>query len=485
MGCVRRPIAVAGACLLAACGRLGYAAIAVETVDADAAGDADRFDAVDARDSHEDAGLDADESEPDVGDSDGGDSDAADSGAAMCVAEDSCAVVGTCDSLGVCNGAPTSFFYAADGQSDDGFGLAIERSGSRVVIGAPGGDSGGQNTGVAYVYDVVGGSLSFVAKLTPSVVETRYFGCAVATDGDRIAVGAYTNATTRMGSVFVFDRQGDGSYIETRIDDTVANGTFGLAVALEGDRLVIGATDTSLETGAYGAAYVYERQGDGTWVRDATFSEVGGDDFGYAVSLRGDHVAVGSLWDTVRDREMGAVRVYERIASGWSLAAMLNSEASDDSDATGDRVRIDDSRVVSGAIYHSELDGSGGALLVWDRVGAGFSFAQKLVDLEPGGDDFGAGLWLEPERILATGYGPVSVDLRVSIFRRREGAFVQTGRVTIAGAARSAFNSFFGGGLIDPPVVVAGDLALVGLHAATNAGGARTGAAALVDVTGL
>jgi hypothetical protein len=112
----------------------------------------------------------------------------------------------------------------------------------------------------------------------------------------------------------VFERQGDGSWLEVdklNASDGAADDRFGGSVSLSGTRALVGAEFDDDLGDLSGSAYVFERQGDGSWleVHKLTASDgAAGDKFGTA-SLSGDRALVGAR---VHD-DMGSAYVYDNL----------------------------------------------------------------------------------------------------------------------------------------------------------------------------
>lgn len=104
------------------------------------------------------------------------------------------------------------------------------------------------------------------------------------------------------------------------------NEKFGCSVAIDGDWLAVGASDSTLGAmRSTGAVHLF-RNDNGTWVyRQSLFQEnpLAYQAFGNAVALRGDTLAVGS-WGT--NRFGGRVFVYNLAANGiWTLTTTLDA----------------------------------------------------------------------------------------------------------------------------------------------------------------
>jgi hypothetical protein len=175
-----------------------------------------------------------------------------------------------------------------------GSGLALE--GTTLVVGAHGDNK-------AYIYEYAEGDWVSVGTLAPpapsSPTLSDLFGWAVAISGNRISVGA-PGRYAGQGAVFVFERSAGGWAQATRTEitgsQTVADDNFGYSVALEGDRLVVGAPSRDL--GNNGAVYVFTRDtSQFGWGQPAKLQgspSTAYDSFGYSVALRGSYILVGS-----------------------------------------------------------------------------------------------------------------------------------------------------------------------------------------------
>ena len=128
------------------------------------------------------------------------------------------------------------------------------------------------------------------------------FGLAVAISGDRVLVGAWGNDDGGLqdsGSAYLYDKAGVGAWsltVKLVADDAVANDRFGFSVGLSGDTALIGAYANDAGTGK---AYVYEATGGGAWPLAAKLVAADAepvDQFGWAVAVAVDRH--GALDDT-------------------------------------------------------------------------------------------------------------------------------------------------------------------------------------------
>ncbi len=152
------------------------------------------------------------------------------------------------------------------GEGEDDFAGALAIDGTRIVVGAMFDDESAEDAGAAYVfhYDIDTAAWVEEGKLIPSDAEEGlWFGAAVATEGNRIAVSASSNNLVD-GAVYVF-RLDDGEWVEAQkllpSDDQgrwPSGSGFGDAVAVDSGLVVVGAPGAENENGARtGAIYIY------------------------------------------------------------------------------------------------------------------------------------------------------------------------------------------------------------------------------------
>jgi hypothetical protein len=195
-------------------------------------------------------------------------------------------------------------------------GMCVEIDGDTAVAGAPFGSSGQ----AAYVFVRSGTTWTQQAKLTPSVASA--FGNAVAIHGDRVLVGAASDSGGGwLGSVFFFTRSGTSWSEEDKVPGLSGSDNFGNAVDLYGDVAIVGEylADPG-GAGNAGLAHFLVNTG-GDWEIQATVfeqSDVDSEDqFGAGVALHGDSAVVGAPSDNWTNivgnttHDIGAATFYD------------------------------------------------------------------------------------------------------------------------------------------------------------------------------
>ncbi len=189
---------------------------------------------------------------------------------------------------------------AAGGAAGDRFGAAVATRSSRALIGAPARSSG---AGAAYIFRNTSGSWSQAVSLASGEAGAIGFGTSVALSNTLVGDWAFVGApeSAQSGAAFVYLRATDTSWpFEARLvaSDIAAGDAFGAALSAADDRVIVGSPLSSVRgIEDAGSARVFRRMASGSWqegskLAAATGSSLGG--FASAVALAGERVMVGA-----------------------------------------------------------------------------------------------------------------------------------------------------------------------------------------------
>lgn len=218
-----------------------------------------------------------------------------------------------------------AYLKASNTHAEDRFGQAVAASGDTVVVGAPEesgaaiGIDGDQtvrkapntvSSGAVYVFTRKGGKWSQQAYVKASSPHADSFGRAVAISGDTLVVGSSwdrpgTKDGLEKGVAYVFVRNGAVWTQQARLrpaNPGIAS-DFANSVAISGDTIVVGGRHETVDQA--GAAFVFTRTGT-EWTQQAALAAVppmSGDGFGASVTISADTVAVGAPREQIA-REM-------------------------------------------------------------------------------------------------------------------------------------------------------------------------------------
>jgi Tol biopolymer transport system component len=211
---------------------------------------------------------------------------------------------------------------APGGAADREFGRAVAIAGDVALVGAPNDHDDTQTPGVVYVFTRAGATWSPAGSFAPDdSAGGDNFGCAIDFDGQTAVVGACKayGMPSGPGLAYVFVRQGNNFVQQAKLIADVNGLPLEVDdVALQGDRVVLGASDAAKVAGVWtGAAFVYERQGT-SWTNAQTLYAEDGQDqdgFGGAVALSADALLVGARDKNVLNNEdQGAVYAFTPIS---------------------------------------------------------------------------------------------------------------------------------------------------------------------------
>ena len=223
---------------------------------------------------------------------------------------------------------------ADDASVKNRFGWDCAVSENTIVVGAPLAAAPARLSGAAYVFKRQGDAWAQVAKVVPDDGDGGDgFGISVDVSKSRIIVGANKDENEAKkrgsGSVYIFSGVGDVYTQEAKLtaDELQEGAGFGLSVALDVNRALVGAPSTDTKRGDdSGAAYAFLKVG-ADWVLQArVIPEKGpkegqgltsGDNMGSAVALDGqfgrnfNFAAIGVQWDHQEGDDNGSVYIFD------------------------------------------------------------------------------------------------------------------------------------------------------------------------------
>jgi hypothetical protein len=304
-----------------------------------------------------------------------------------------------------------------------GNAIALSEDGETLVVGAfwdqPPELTPNARQGLVYVFERDGTTWSQKTILAADDGDDgHFFGTSVAISGDTIVVGApgqgLTDQNLGPGAAYVFDRDAQGDWTQTTMLQASNPGPddkFGREVAIDGDTIVVGApgedskariidgAEDSDEALQSGAAYVFERDAQGSWTQSTYLKAANAgqeDAYGSSVGISGDTIAVGSRYDDSDSTgvdadasnndldDAGSVFVYTRDGQSWAQQAYIKASNAGNGDQFGYKVSLaGDTLAVSAPGERSDATGVGGdqnrdvlrtgAVYVFTRAGTSWS----------------------------------------------------------------------------------------------------------------
>jgi hypothetical protein len=314
---------------------------------------------------------------------------------------------------------PQADLYAPSPANGDRYGACVAISGDTAVVGAPQDDLVSMvamlpDAGRVYVYVRSGETWTLQAELvSPQVEAGAQFGKSVAIQGDTIVVGEpYQNVSTYddAGRAYVFQRTGttwsSGYALAPQTDHD--SDWFGMAVDIDGDRIVVGAPndDTQDEGLNNGRIYVYDRLTGGVWFRRTeTLVDVSADQddrLGSVVAISGTTIMTNAGDEP--DLGFKAVLPFELVGTTWAPvdSERLSAPSPAVGDGFGGPIALEGNTVIVGSMERTigTIDYAGSAYVFRDP-GTGWAYTQTLTSPVPTSQEmYGSGVALSGNRAL-------------------------------------------------------------------------------------
>ncbi len=284
-----------------------------------------------------------------------------------------------------------AYGFAASMAGDDGqrdhYGISVGLTDSWAFSGADWDNQAGNAAGAAYAMErTLDGSWVVNRKLLPDP-EAGYFGCSMAAAGGVVVVGSraeHAGGIGTSGAAYVYEYEIGLGWVEVVklvAADPGVGDQFGVSVATDGQRIVVGAPHHYHQHSgqSVGAAYLWERDIGGDWIYvTELLPDDGeqGDYFGWSVAVNENSVAVGAPHEDENGSSSGAVYLFHRnepTPDGWGQRAKLM--AGDASDQVGWSVAVGD-WILTGAPFYDGAGVAAGAVVGFDRETGSWMFTE-------------------------------------------------------------------------------------------------------------
>lgn len=272
-----------------------------------------------------------------------------------------------------------TLFVAAPLSAQFGGPLAV--SGDQILVGV----SGNQTlSGIVYAFRDVNGTWTEVEQIRVTDVARAPdgFGRSIAADGSILVAGAPIEA-----AAYLFEREADGSWAESnRLDGAVGSG-FGAAVAMTGTHLIVSAPGESA-----GMVYVYDRS---SMANPMTVTAPEGVTSGFGASLAtdGTHLLVGTA-----GQRGASASIFAYALDGLEAQGQLVADGLPERSGYGSALAVHDGVAYVGA---SGYDARVGAVFVFELGDDGWEASSPLRPIVAARNtQFGAALAASDEGVL-------------------------------------------------------------------------------------
>ncbi|MBN2295185.1 MAG: hypothetical protein JXM70_22335 [Pirellulales bacterium] len=226
--------------------------------------------------------------------------------------------------------------------ANDLFGASGDIDGDRLLLAAPGADS-------AYVFSRSGDTWDSGVALSGGSIQDP-LGLAI--DDNLVAVGNY--GTNPHVDLWKYNQSSGQWDFDTSIANPGANDNLlGTAIDISGNTMVVSARQESVG-GSSGAGAVYVFSYDNiaeNWNLQQTIENPfpnTNDEFGYDLAINGDRLVVGAPRDDTEESDAGAAYVYIRSDSTWTLDETFTAETPEAGKWFGEIVDLSEDVLLAG-----------------------------------------------------------------------------------------------------------------------------------------
>ena len=240
--------------------------------------------------------------------------------------------------------SPTeSIVRASDAAASDFYGgsVAISGDGNYAIAGAERNDDGTTDTGSAYILTRSGSTWTQQAKITAGdIVANDYFGRAASMNSDGTYAVIGKPRISGVGQAYIFVRSGSTWTQQQKLTQNGSSDMFGNSVSIssDGNYAAIGAHQA--DGSGRGAVYIYSRSGS-TWTMQQKLTSSDRTDFdrfAYSVSINSDgtYVIATAYGDADNGTNSGSAYIFTRSGSTWTQQAKIKpSDGSANADFGG------------------------------------------------------------------------------------------------------------------------------------------------------
>lgn len=256
-------------------------------------------------------------------------------------------------------------FYSSNGSTIKQFGYTVALSDTHAMVTAI--QQGSGRSGVVFIFKQSGDDWVQEAEIINSdLLANDEFGSAISLSEDYAIIGSQGMGAGHEGAVYIYRYDGMNSWdLETTIVPESDNKSayFGASLDFSDNYLIIGDYEHGRNKEGYAVIYYVDVE-DGIWTKQEKL--VGGLNtrssfYAQSVAISNEYAAVGAPQENdpniKKNRNSGAVYVYQRSLTHWTPQVKLTAEESVKNELFGSSVAIYDDYLLIGATGNSNNTG--------------------------------------------------------------------------------------------------------------------------------
>lgn len=294
----------------------------------------------------------------------------------------------------------------SDGSSSDRFGVSVAINGRIAVIGADRGENV-EDSGAVYIFDLRTRQQLF--RLVPDDASRfDFFGTSVAVEGDIVVIGATDDDEfgASSGAVYIFDAA-TGKQVHKLVPELGTEfAYFGNSVGICDSKVVIGARGDTLHGFRTGKAYIFDANTGEQLLEIIPDDSQRGQSFGQSVAINKTVVVVGATGENENGTGAGAAYLFD-VSTGQQLMKIQPDDAAE-KDWFGNSAALGATRALVGARRDDDNGADSGSVYVFD-IENGQQLMKLLPDDGEAGESFGTAISIHGRiAIIGAGYATES-----------------------------------------------------------------------------
>lgn len=276
------------------------------------------------------------------------------------------------------------------------YGKAVAIYDNYIAVAAPNAEvSGFSEAGAVFIYKLAGNNFSYLQKITASNAATsEHFGSSLSIYGNYLAIGAggsqYVVYPSAIGRAYIFTKSTNSFTQQQIINNPTSNynDQFGISVSIDSTTLAVGSAGCTVGSNAsQGKVYTYKNAGASYNFANEIVHSVANanDNFGWAVSLNGNDLAIGCPNYDVGGVLINCGAVFTATKdingdfSGSSLSIITNSEEASEKQF-GYSISVYQNKLLVGApgSTNNTTNNYFGAVHLYTKPAATWQFARVL-----------------------------------------------------------------------------------------------------------
>lgn len=262
-----------------------------------------------------------------------------------------------------------------DPDSWDRFGQAVALHGDTIAVGCPRDDTSGSDSGSVHMFRKAGGDWLHEGTLIPSDGEAHdQFGMSVSLGSDLVIIGAPGDDDRGLdsGAAWIFRRSPEGWIPSSKIHPRQPGDFqwFGFSVTTDDQAFAIGSPLAGTTPPNHGRVDIYGINGSKPELTRSIRSPLGGDDdwFGYSVDMSSGRLIIGSPGADLSNLEEGCAWIVHEVSGDWHLKKVLRHGSPQAGYQSGHCVGIDGEFEAMGRYDHEDEESRPGSVCVRQAI---------------------------------------------------------------------------------------------------------------------